>query len=657
MKSGYDIIVIGGGHAGAEAAWAAARMGASVALVTLDPSRIGQMSCNPAIGGLAKGQMVREVDALGGLMGIAIDNTGIQFRMLNRSKGPAVWGPRAQADKYKYAVEVQRLLAMCDGIDVVPGEVAEILRGQGSGVRGQDEAESVTGVTLADGTRLACRAAIVTTGTFLRGLMHTGERKTEGGRVGEAAAKGLSGCLARLGLELGRLKTGTPPRLHRDTIDFSAFERQPGDEEPMPFSFLNELRGELPVVRCQSPAAGSAGAFSGNWQPATGNSSWLPPLSQVDCFIGYTSPQIHDIIRANLHRAPMYSGQIQSTGPRYCPSIEDKVVRFADKEKHQIFLEPEGLDTNEIYCNGISTSLPADVQEQIVPMIPGLEKAKILRHGYAVEYDMVWPTQIRSTLETKKIRGLFLAGQINGTSGYEEAAAQGLMAGVNAARLAAGHEPDFVLRRDQAYIGVLIDDLVTKPPIEPYRMFTSRAEHRLHLRSDNADERLTPIGRSLGLVDDHRWSGFEYRRDAIADGIALLRSTRIENGTGMDYLRRSEVSWADVAARIESAQPIAPEVGRLIEIRAKYEGYIARQDKQIERSAQWENKLIPNSIDYATVVGLRNEARQKLGKFTPRSLGQALRISGITPADVTVLAIHLDRGQRGGDRLTRSVQN
>jgi tRNA uridine 5-carboxymethylaminomethyl modification enzyme len=603
MRTEYDIVVIGGGHAGAEAAWAASRLGAATALISMDPSRIGQMSCNPAIGGLAKGQMVREIDALGGLMGIATDNTGIQFRMLNRSKGPAVWGPRAQADKYKYAVEVQRLLGTCPNLKIISGEVAEI----------ETESGAVRGVTLADGTLLMCRAAIVTTGTFLRALMHTGERKTEGGRVGEATAKGLSGCLTRLGLELGRLKTGTPPRLRRESIDFSQMEIQPGDDEPMPFSYLNEYAG------------------------------WTPPLKQVPCHLSGTNEKIHEIIRANLHRAPMYSGQIQSTGPRYCPSIEDKVVRFADKTRHQIFLEPEGLDTDEIYCNGISTSLPADVQEQIVRLVPGLEKAEILRHGYAVEYDMVWPTQIRSTLETKNISGLFLAGQINGTSGYEEAAAQGLVAGVNAAHFAAGRSTDFVLRRDQAYIGVLIDDLVTKPPTEPYRMFTSRAEHRLHLRNDNADARLTPIGRELGLVDDNRWQQFLSRRDAIAQAIDLLRISRIEDAPALDYLRRSDVTWQQFVEKLPQAAAIGPDVGRQIDIRVKYEGYIARQDRQIERFAKMETKLIPVSLDYLRVPGLRNEAKQKLTKFTPRSLGQALRISGITPADITLLAIHLDR--------------
>jgi len=611
MPSTFDIVVIGGGHAGAEAAWAASHLGATVALVTLDPAKIGQMSCNPAIGGLAKGQMVREIDALGGLMGQAIDNTGIQFRMLNRSKGPAVWGPRAQADKYRYAVEVQRLLASCANITIVPGEVAEIL------TETRASRPCINGVLLAGGAALRCRAVIITTGTFLRGLMHTGETKTDGGRVGEAAARGLSGSLSRLGLELGRLKTGTPPRLHRDSIDFSAFESQPGDEEPAPFSHLNDY--------------------------AAGASTWRPPLPQVQCWIGATNPAIHQIIRANLHRAPMYSGQIASTGPRYCPSIEDKVVRFADKQQHHIFLEPEGLGTPEIYCNGISTSLPADVQEQIVRLVPGLESARIIRFGYAVEYDMVWPTQIHATLETKRIAGLFLAGQINGTSGYEEAAAQGLVAGINAARRGGAGQGDFVLRRDQAYIGVLIDDLVTKPPTEPYRMFTSRAEHRLHLRSDNADQRLTKLGREIGLVDDRRWQQFSARQEELNRALVMLKSSRIADQTAFDFLRRPDAAWTGLIARLPAAANVAAGIARQLDIRAKYDGYIARQDRQIARSAELEAKLIPASLNYAVVVGLRNEARQKLATFTPRSLGQALRISGITPADVTVLAIHLQR--------------
>jgi tRNA uridine 5-carboxymethylaminomethyl modification enzyme len=509
----FDIIVIGGGHAGAEAGWAASHMGAKVALISMDPTRIGAMSCNPAIGGLAKGQMVREIDALGGLMGIASDNTGIQFRMLNRSKGPAVWGPRCQSDKYKYAKEVQRLLSTCANLTIIPGEVAEISvsprLAPALGPGDDDPAQGavlneIRSVTLSNGTRLSCRAVIVTTGTFLRALMHTGESQTPGGRVGESMASGLSGSLQKLGLELGRLKTGTPPRLDRRTIDFSAFEPQPGDEEPLPFSYLNEYgedRDKGPFDKLMAGQGGKAASENNITTPSSCTQgegrgggvssfilhpspflSWRPPLPQVDCYISATNQTIHEIIRANLHRAPMYSGQIQSTGPRYCPSIEDKVVRFAEKQSHHIFLEPESLESNEIYCNGISTSLPGDVQKQIIALIPGLEKAEILRFGYAVEYDMVWPTQIRSTLETKKIAGLFLAGQINGTSGYEEAAAQGQIAGINAARYAAGTPADFVLQRNQAYMGVLVDDLVTKPPTEPYRMFTSRAEHRLHLQ-------------------------------------------------------------------------------------------------------------------------------------------------------------------------------
>ncbi|GIW76195.1 MAG: tRNA uridine 5-carboxymethylaminomethyl modification enzyme MnmG [Phycisphaerae bacterium] len=608
MKVDFDILVIGGGHAGAEASWAASRLGVRVGLISLDPSRIGAMSCNPAIGGLAKGQMVREIDALGGLMGLATDRTGIQFRMLNRSKGPAVWGPRAQCDKYKYAAEVQRLLHTCQNLTILKGEAVEIL---------VDEHRHVTGVVLSDQTRLSCRSVIVTTGTFLRALMHTGEQKTEGGRVGEQSARGLSDCLRKLGLELGRLKTGTPPRLKRQTIDFSKFEIQPGDAQPAPFSYLNEYPSESRAV-------------------------WSPPLPQVECWLGTTNPDIHELIRANLHRAPMYSGQIQSTGPRYCPSIEDKVVRFSDKPSHQIFLEPEGLDTDEIYCNGISTSLPADVQSEIIRRIPGLENALVLRWGYAVEYDMVWPHQIRATLETKLIHGLFLAGQINGTSGYEEAAAQGLIAGINAFQYVTTGQASFTLRRDQAYIGVLIDDLVTKPPIEPYRMFTSRAEHRLLLRNDNADLRLTEIGYQIGLVRSDRYDAFVRVRDTIAQTTDRLKQLRCDGTSLFDLLRRPDRSWNNFSELlIRNGVVTDPHTAWRIETQIKYEGYITRQDKSIQRLNQLEDKLIPADFDYRQVVGLRNEARSKLIQFTPRSLGQALRISGITPADVTVLAIAL----------------
>ncbi|MEX0776704.1 MAG: FAD-dependent oxidoreductase, partial [Phycisphaeraceae bacterium] len=450
----YDIIVIGGGHAGAEAAWAAANLGARVALVTMNPAKIGAMSCNPAIGGLAKGQMVREIDALGGLMGLAADATGIQFRMLNVSKGPAVQGPRAQCDKYAYAREVQRLLGSRPEIDIIEGtaERIDVRDGRVCGLQIQNPKSEIR--------NLSASAVVLTTGTFMRGLMHTGERQSEGGRVGEGSAVGISGALRGLGFDLGRLKTGTPPRLAAESIDFDSLQLQPGDEVPVPFSDLTEPRGALGHPR-------------GSIRGLTPRGSDFPALPQRPCWITQTNPAIHDLIRANLHRAPMYNGQIQTTGPRYCPSIEDKVVRFADRDSHHVYLEPESLETNEIYCNGISTSLPADVQEIVVRQMPGCSRARILRHGYAVEYDMVWPHQIDATGMTKKVSGLFLAGQINGTSGYEEAAGQGLLAGLNAVRFVRGQTP-VRLRRDQAYLGVMMDDLVTKTPREPYRMFTSR---------------------------------------------------------------------------------------------------------------------------------------------------------------------------------------
>jgi len=492
----FDVLVIGGGHAGAEAAWAASHMlgdRGKVAMVTMDPLAVGRMSCNPAIGGIAKGQMVREIDALGGLMGHAIDATGIQFRMLNRSKGPAVWSPRAQADKYRYAEKVQELLReRCGNLTMVTGIVGRVLT-EGAGVRGEGpEGGCVRGVVLEDGREIACGCVVVTTGTFLRALMHTGEKQTEGGRVGEQAARGLSGCLRELGFEMGRLKTGTPPRLDRATIDFAALAEQPGDEPAVAFSEMTEA-GRFPVLR------------------------------QVPMHITYTNAKVHALIRANLHRAPMYSGQIMSRGPRYCPSIEDKVVRFAEKEQHQIFLEPEGLETEEIYCNGISTSLPEDVQREIVRNIVGCERAEILRMGYAVEYDFSPTHQVNATLETKRVGGLFFAGQLNGTSGYEEAAGQGLIAGINAVRRVRGEEA-FTLKRDQAYIGVMIDDLITKTPTEPYRMFTSRAEFRLLLRSDNADQRLTVLGHEMGLAGADRVDKLHRKMGAMARTVEKLRA-------------------------------------------------------------------------------------------------------------------------------------
>jgi tRNA uridine 5-carboxymethylaminomethyl modification enzyme len=586
-------------------------------MITMDPKAIGRMSCNPAIGGLAKGQIVREIDALGGLMGLAIDATGIQFRMLNASKGPAVRSPRAQADKYRYAQKVQELLGQRANLTIITGIVGKILAG------GPETHRHVEGVVLEDGRELRCRCCVVTTGTFLRGLMHTGERKTEGGRVGEQTARGLSTSLAELGFELGRLKTGTPPRLAKETIDFAALEQQPGDARPAPFSEMTDAQNGFPV------------------------------LPQVPMHITHTNQRVHDLIRANLHRAPMYSGQIQSRGPRYCPSIEDKIVRFADKSSHQIFLEPEGLDTNEIYCNGIATSLPEDVQVQIVHSIKGLEHAKILRLGYAVEYDFVPTHQIDASLETRRVSGLFFAGQINGTSGYEEAGGQGLIAGINAARKIRG-EDRIILTRDQAYIGVMIDDLITKTPTEPYRMFTSRAEYRLSLRSDNADQRLTPLGAQIGLASAPRHERLTRKLAAMTRASQILKTTKLAIGPGgggsttaYEFLRRPDVTLETLRQHLPPgdgalfADPLLAAALPQVEIEAKYAGYIEREKETARRLRDLEDKTIPDRFDFAGIVELRKEARQALVKFRPQTVGQASRLEGITPSDLTVLLVHL----------------